>query len=95
MTTSAKAVEITLPGVLEMAVGANRITGRGNTVLEALRSTFDRHPQLEGHLLLETGELRPHVLCVVNGECVLRDEVASFELHEGDEILIHQAISGG
>jgi len=31
----------------------------------------------------------------VNGEAVPREEVAGRKLRDGDEILIHQAISGG
>jgi sulfur carrier protein ThiS len=95
MNPGAATVKLHLPAVLEMVVGTDRIDVRGNTIPEALRSAFDQHPQLERHLLLESGDLRPHILCVVNGECLLRGEVARFELEEGDEILIHQAISGG
>ena len=48
-----------------------------------------------GLFLLESGALRPHVLCILNGESLQRDEVARTRLTEGDEIWIHQAISGG
>ncbi len=95
MTTAAPSVQLLLPSVLQMATGKARIEAEGRTLPEALRSAFDRVPQLEQHLVLETGELRPHVLCVVNGECVFRHEMDAFALSEGDEILIHQAISGG
>jgi sulfur carrier protein ThiS len=95
MKTAAASVTLCLPGVLKMVVGTDRIAVQGNTVPEALRSAFAQHPQLEAHLLLESGELRPHILCVVNGQCLLREEVGRFDLKEGDEILIHQAISGG
>lgn len=95
MTRPAPSVELQLPTVLQMAVGKGRIAARGHTIPEALRSAFGELPQLEQHLVLASGELRPHILCVVNGDSVLRDEVAGFALSEGDEILIHQAISGG
>ncbi|MEZ4654077.1 MAG: MoaD/ThiS family protein [Candidatus Eisenbacteria bacterium] len=95
MTTTAPSVEVRLPQVLKMAVGTDRIAARGSTIPEALRSAFVQVPGLEKHLLLDSGELRPHVLCVVNGEALLRAQVAGFVLHDGDEILIHQAISGG
>ena len=45
--------------------------------------------------MLESGELRPHVLCILNGESVQRDQVAATTLSDGDEIWIQQAISGG
>lgn len=96
MNTAAAAATLCLPSVLQMAVGVRQVEVRGKTVLEALQSAFDRHPRLERHLLLEKSkELRPHILCVVNGECLLREELSSFQLKDGDEILIHQAISGG
>jgi sulfur carrier protein ThiS len=50
---------------------------------------------LRRHLTLETGELRPHVLCLVNGTCLDRAGWREAPLEDGDEILIHQAISGG
>ncbi len=84
-----------LPSVLKVAVGTDRIHVSGTTLLEALEKAFEAHPNLRYHLTQDTGELRPHVLCLVNGENVPRDELASTPLQEGDEILIHQAISGG
>jgi len=95
VSPGAASVKLRLPAVLRMAVGTDEIAVRGNTIPEALRSAFDQLPQLEQHLLLESGELRPHVLCAVNGVCLMREEVARFALQEGDEILIQQAISGG
>lgn len=95
MTEQAPSVALRLPSVLKMAVGKDRVIVRGRTIPEALRAAFEQLPQLEHHLTLSSGEIRPHILCVVNGDSVLRDEVAGFVLTEGDEILIHQAISGG
>ena len=95
MTTGAPLVELRLPAVLKMAVGKDRLRVRGRNLPEALRAAYDALPQLRYHLTLDSGELRPHVLCIVNGESVLREEVATTTLTEGDEIWIHQAISGG
>ena len=95
MIPEAASATLRLPAVLQMAVGTDRIAVRGRTVQEALWSAFELHPRLEQHLLLESGDLRPHVLCAVNGECLFREEIARFVLKEGDEILIQQAISGG
>lgn len=88
-------IELRLPSVLEMVVGKGRISVSGSTVPEALRSAFDQVPGLEKHLILPSGELRAHILCVVNGVSLLPEEVATAPLSSGDEILIHQAISGG
>ena len=95
MTVKVPRVEFRLPAVLKLAVGRDRIAAEGRTIPEALQSAFGVVPLLEQHLLLDNGELRPHVLCVVNGESLLREEVATTTLQDGDEILIHQAISGG
>lgn len=88
-------VTLRLPSVLEVAVGAGEVRVTGSTVREALDAAFAALPNLRQHILLASGELRPHVLCLVNGESLLRREYADHPVADGDEILIHQAISGG
>ena len=95
MTKEPPQVELRLPAVLTVAVGTDRLRIRGRTLPEALEAAYDKLPLLRHHLTLESGGLRPHVLCLVNGESVLREEVATTKLAQGDEIWIHQAISGG
>ncbi|MEM8882628.1 MAG: MoaD/ThiS family protein [Planctomycetota bacterium] len=89
-------VELRLPSVLKVAVGTDRVKVRGNTLSAMLEAAYAELPQLRHHLSLEDGSgLRPHVLLIVNGESVLREEVATRTLAEGDEVWVHQAISGG
>jgi molybdopterin converting factor small subunit len=88
-------VTLRLPSVLKVAVGSDHLQVTGRTVGEALDDACEALPNLRQHILLATGELRPHVLCLVNGSSLLRDGFADHELRDGDEILIHQAISGG
>jgi len=95
MSSNAPQVEFKFPAVLTMVVETGGVRVRGRTLPEALEAAYDAVPQLRYHLTLESGDLRPHILCIVNGESVLRDEVATTTLADGDEILIHQAISGG
>jgi sulfur carrier protein ThiS len=95
VTDAAPLVELRLPAVLKVVVGRDRVEVRGKTLPEALEAAYAALPRLRYHLTLDSGELRPHVLCIVNGESVPRDEVAGTTLAEGDEIWIHQAISGG
>jgi len=95
MTLRAPRVELRLPAVLKVVVGTDRIQLRGRTLPELLNAAYAELPQLRYHLTLDSGELRPHVLCIVNGESVLRDDVAGAKLNDGDEVWIHQAISGG
>jgi sulfur carrier protein ThiS len=88
-------VSLLLPSMLKPIAGGDRFEVRGRTIPEALEAAFAAVPVLRHHLTLETGELRPHILCLRNGESVLRAEIASTALAEGDELRIHQAISGG
>jgi sulfur carrier protein ThiS len=88
-------VTLRLPSVLKVAVGADRVRVTGSTVGEALAAACAALPKLRQHILLDDGELRPHVLCLVNGAALPRDAYADHPLGDGDEILIHQAISGG
>ena len=88
-------VHFLLPAVLKAVIGCGRFHVRATNVGEALEAAFAKYPNLRHHLTLESGELRPHVLCVVNGECLERSDVKTTKISEGDEILIHQAIAGG
>ena len=88
-------VTLRLPSVLKVAVGADRIRVEGATVGEALDAACAALPNLRAHILQESGELRPHVLCLLNGRNLLRDGFAGHAVEDGDELLIHQAISGG
>ena len=88
-------VVLRLPSVLKVMVGTDRVAVEGSTLREALQAAYEALPPLRYQLAQESGELRPHVLCIVNGCAVPRDEVATTKLSSGDEIAIHQAISGG
>lgn len=88
-------ITLRLPSVLKVAVGADRIDVSGSTVREALDAACAALPNLRQHLLQADGTLRPHVLCLVNDQALPRASFADHALADGDEILIHQAISGG
>jgi len=89
------AIEFVLPNVLKPVAGRTSFELRAGTVREALEAAFAVVPVLRHHLTLPGGELRPHILCLVNGESLLRDEAPGHALRDGDEVRIHQAISGG
>ena len=89
------AASIELPTLLRPVAGWTRIDVSGATVAEALEVAFERSPALRHHLVAPDGALRPHILCIVNDAVMPRGEAMSTALDEGDEILIHQAISGG
>lgn len=88
-------VNLELPSILRTVAGWKRLEVSGRTIGEALEAAFDRTPVLRHHLTLDSGELRPHVLCVLNNATLPREGLLTTPLAEGDEILIHQAISGG
>jgi molybdopterin converting factor small subunit len=88
-------VTLRLPSVLKVAVGADQIKVTWRTVGEAFEAACAALPQLRQHVLLPSGELRPHVLCLVNGRSLPRAGFGATPLEDGDEILVHQAISGG
>ena len=88
-------VTVRLPSVLKSAVGADRVEVAGATVREALDAACAALPALRQHILLADGNLRPHVLCLLNGDALPRRGFADQPVRDGDEILIHQAISGG
>lgn len=89
-------VSVELPSILRTVAGWQRIEVGGRTIGEALEAAFERTPALRYHLMLESGEaLRPHILCILNDATVPRAEALGTAVKSGDEILIHQAISGG
>lgn len=95
MSESLPRVELRLPQVLKLVVGRDRLQVRGRTLPEVFEAAYEELPQLRYHLMLESNELRPHVLCLVNGDCIGREDFATTAVRDGDEVLVHQAISGG
>lgn len=88
-------VSLRLPSVLRVAVGVDHMRVEGRTVGEALDAACVEHTRLAHHILQPNGDLRPHVLCLLNGRSLPRDDFRDHALSDGDELLIHQAISGG
>jgi sulfur carrier protein ThiS len=95
MTDPIPSVTLELPSILEPVAGRRRFEVRSRTIAGALEAAFEATPALRHHLLDDTGRLRPHILCVVNKVTIQRAKVMETSLDDGDEILIHQAISGG
>jgi hypothetical protein len=90
--TAAPRIVLELPGILRDVVGVATMRLRAATLDAALKEAFARRPVLRHHLCGDDGGLRPHVLCLVNGERAASLRIA---LRKGDRIEIHQAISGG
>lgn len=88
-------VVVVLPRMLAEMLGEQRLSVRGATVAEALEAAYRRIPALRYHLCDESGELRTHVVCLLNGASTRDAFYLRREVRDGDEIRIVQAISGG
>jgi len=89
-------VVVELPSMLAAAAGGEReLPADGPTLRRALDDLFARHPALRVHLFDESGALRRHVLCFLNGRNTRWDETLDQPLAEGDRITVLQAVSGG
>jgi adenylyltransferase/sulfurtransferase len=88
-------VTVTLPRLLEPAVGATRrVEFEAGSVGEAIAQLLKRHPTLRVHLFDEQGDLRQHVLCFLDGsQTRLVDH--DVPITEPAEITFLQAVSGG
>ena len=86
-------VEVSFPRLLDPATGGQRrIQVDAGTIAEAIDAVVAQLPGVEVHLFDHAGALRPHVLCVVDGEATrLNDR----EQRGAAEIRFVQAVSGG
>ncbi len=88
-------ISVELPSILRTVAGWTRREFPGGTIREVLEGAFAATPALRHHLTQESGELRPHILCILNDATLPRGEALGTPVRAGDAILIHQAISGG
>ena len=84
---------VKLPRLLAPAVGDRlSVEVGGATVGEVIAGLLVECPQLEVHLFDESGRLRQHVLCFVDGAATRLDDP---DAPVGSEIRFVQAVSGG
>ena len=67
----------------------------GDTVHQVVSHVNRNVPGLQAYLLEEDGSLRKHVNIFVKEELIQDRVKLSDPVHEHDEILIYQALSGG
>jgi sulfur-carrier protein len=85
-------VSLKLPRILSETVNIEAVHDvEGTTVAEALDDLFARLPGLRGHIVEETGSVRPHVSVFVDGEQADLDT----QVGDGSELRILHAVSGG
>lgn len=63
----------------------------GSTVADILDDLFTQHPGLRGHIVDETGTVRPHVALFVNGDRARLDT----GVPENADVYVLHAVSGG
>lgn len=86
---------ILLPRLLRPVIGpTTTVEVTGTTLGEAIGDLLDRYPGLRPHLFDENGELRPHVLCFIDGRATRLLETADV-VTPTTEIRFLQAVSGG
>ena len=87
---------VELPGLLARVTGDKHVAVDAETVGGAIDRLLDRHPGLRQHLLDDRGDLRPNVLCAVDGEPTrLGDEDRSAVLRDGATIVFVPSVAGG
>ena len=84
-----------LPSLLYSVLGLSTLAIEGETLEGALEDAYRQVPTLRAHLCDETGHFRRHVLCFLNDVNSRWLDEPERRLHDGDQITILQAVSGG
>ena len=72
-----------------------RIDGRAGVLSDALALLWERYPAFRDRVVTERGDLRPHLNILVDGESIRWSGGFDTAVHEGSEIVILPALSGG
>jgi len=89
---------VLIPGALrELANNRSQVAleGRAMSIGDALALLWKECPAVRDRVLTELGEVRPHVNIFVDGENIRYAGGMSATLHDGSEIMIVPAVSGG
>lgn len=65
------------------------------TVGEALAGYFDHHPEVRGYVLDDQGQVRKHMLVLVDGRPIRDRARLSDGVRPDSEVFVFQALSGG
>jgi molybdopterin converting factor small subunit len=91
-------VTFVLPGPLQALAGGRAevvVEGAAASVGEALAALWAAHPALRDRVMTEDGRLRPHVNVFVGRESVRFTGGLATAVHDGAEVAILPAVSGG
>jgi molybdopterin synthase sulfur carrier subunit len=87
-------VQVHFTSHLRHVIPMGAIEANGDTVAEALRDVFSRHPTARGYVLDDQDRIRLHIAVFVDGVHVRKDALA-YPLKGGSELYVMQALSGG
>jgi sulfur-carrier protein len=68
---------------------------KGTSVRELLDSLRQRAGESEDQLFSRNGDLHSHLVLMINGTRIYKDDIESLTLSEGDEIALFPPVSGG
>lgn len=91
-------VHLNLYGQSRDVVGEKEVereVADGATVGEVFEGLIEEHPELEGSLLTEAGDLPPALNVTRNGSSIDNDEGLETVLADGDELRVAQSLRGG
>ena len=87
-----------IPGPLRELAGNRaevRIKSPADSVSKALSLLWEQCPGVRDRVVTEIGEVRPHVNIFVDGESIRYTGGLQSPVHDGAEIVILPALSGG
>ncbi|MEA2162835.1 MAG: sulfur-carrier protein [Thermoanaerobaculia bacterium] len=87
-----------IPGPLREIAGGRaevKVKGPADSVSKALSLLWEQCPGVRDRVVTEIGEVRPHVNIFVDGESIKFTGGLSSPVHDGAEIVILPALSGG
>lgn len=67
----------------------------GTPIKEFLKSLRQRAGESEDQLFSKEGELHSHLVLMMNGTRIYKEDIESLTLSEGDEIALFSPVSGG
>jgi molybdopterin converting factor small subunit len=89
-------VTVVVPAALRSCAGGSReVAVEAASLGDVFDQLSQRHPVLERRIRDERGALRPHVLVFVDGVMVRGADDLGTPLHDGSEVFIAPAVSGG
>jgi molybdopterin converting factor small subunit len=75
--------------------GEVQLDGTASVLSDALSLLWQSYPSFRDRVVTELGELRPHLNIFVDGENIRFLEGFASAVHDGSEIVILPALSGG